>query len=176
MRALMLTAAALLVATAAFAGSTAMNFHVGGGLALPMGDYADYAKTGWQGLAGVGIKGESWPVAVRIDAVYGKNSHEGTMGDATNLYGVLGRLVYPIKTEGKAKPYIMGTFGVLNHHYSPGTTEYMSEDEWKPAFGGGAGIGFKAGEKMSVFIESGFFDRDGTAVVPVTAGVRFAGK
>lgn len=145
----------------------------GGGASIPMGDFADYAKTGWQGMAGVAWHNADWPVAIRTEFVYGTNKHEGDFDEATNVYGPLLSLVYRLNKDGemKVRPYILGSVGALNHHYDAGTTGFENESEWKAAFGAGAGVGITAGERVSVFFEGRYLTRDGTNFIPLLAGV-----
>ena len=50
------------------------RFLIGGGVQIPTGDFAQYAKTGWHALGGVEFSPPLSPVGFRVDGFYGRSS------------------------------------------------------------------------------------------------------
>ncbi len=161
--------AATLVSTAAQAQSAAWIW-AGGGATVPIGDYGDYAKTGWMATAGVGVPIGEQGLSVGGEFLYGSNKHDDTSGDKTNLLGALAGLSYRVGDPAKPGVYFMGMAGALNHQYKPGSTSESSDNEWKFAFGGGAGLDFPVG-KVSIWVEGRILSRSDTKFIPIMAGV-----
>lgn len=168
-KALGIVVAALLV-SAGPVSAQGMKITLGGGVSSPVSDYHDLdsARTGWMGMLGVTI---SLPmVGVRLEGLYGENPHEGTNTDKTQLYGGAASVLvhFPL---GSLSPYLVGSAGYLDHHYSPGDTGAPSSDEWKGVFGGGLGLSFGLAV-VDVFIEGRYLTRSTTRFVLGTAGIQ----
>jgi hypothetical protein len=145
---------------------------LGAGATIPMSEYADYAKLGWLGHAGVEFPAAT-NVAVGVHGFYGSNSHDYA-GDKTNLYGGVGTVGYTIPTSGSVMPQIWGGAGYMVH-------SYKSEDF--PAFEGsdgslaalvGAGLGFPLGSvaaALNVYFLTGFGENDETRYLGIDLGV-----
>ncbi len=167
------TVALLAFAAPAAAQSTPFVFF-GAGATFPMGDYKEYAKTGWLANAGVGTSIGSKGLWVGADLFYGSNKHKAPDdGDKTNLLIGLATIGYNFKPGAKVTPYVHGSVGMLNHKYVPATGTGGSES--MIAFGGGAGLLFKLGAKSSFWVEGRYLtaskDGSSTAFVPILAGV-----
>jgi len=145
---------------------------LGGGATVPSSDFGDYAKTGWMATGGVALSFPNLPVQVRGDLLYGRNTHDDTSGDRTDLIGGIANVTYAFPA-GNLQPYVVAGVGVLNHHYAPGGGG-ASESEWKPVFGGGAGINV-ALQTVKLFIEGRYLKRSDTAFIPILVGIRFGG-
>jgi hypothetical protein len=156
-----------------------ITYGVGGGLTLPTGDFNTAAKLGWHGLGHIGY-GLPSGLGFRGDFYYGQNSFDGVSGKA-KLAGGLGNVVYNFTTAGGAKPYVIGGLGVFN---VKGTASAgglsVSDSETKFAFGGGAGIKFKAGSDANFFVEGRYVSVQtsggSTGFIPITAGISFGTK
>ena len=81
----LLAGAVAVLVSAAPAG--AQYIFLGGGATLPMGDYKDFAKTGWIATAGVGFDVGSRGLWVEGQGYYGSNKHDDGSGDKTDLLG-----------------------------------------------------------------------------------------
>ncbi|NOT08420.1 MAG: outer membrane beta-barrel protein [Gemmatimonadales bacterium] len=166
--------AVLALASPAGAQSTPFVFF-GGGASLPMGDYKEYAKTGWLANAGIGTTIGSKGLWIAADLFYGSNSHSDIDGDKTNLKIGLATLGYTFKPGAKVTPYLSGSVGLLNHGYKSDTFPEAEGSESMMAFGGGAGLIFKMGAKSSFWVEARYLtaskDGSSTAFVPVLVGI-----
>lgn len=156
-----------------------VSIGVGGGLTIPLGDFGDVAKTGWHGLANVGYDLPSG-LGLRGDFYYGENKFDGVSGK-TKLAGGFGNVLYNFKSPGSIHPYVLGSIGFLNakgEASAGGVT--LSDSETKIAFGGGAGIKFKAGSDASIFVEGRYISVNttdsNTNFIPITVGVSFGLK
>ncbi len=145
----------------------AQGFFVGGGLVLPSGDYGNYAKTGYGGMAGVNLAFPALPIGVRVEGLYLYNSHEGA-DSSTSLYGGMASATYGIGT-GPAGLYLIGGVGYLNHHFGA-PSGLPSENEWKFSWGVGAGVSFS-----KLFGEVRYMQRDKDKFIPIMVGIRFGG-
>jgi hypothetical protein len=164
---------ALLMAVGTAPLAAQVGFFVGGGPTFPTSDYDDYAKTGWMGMAGVGFSLPALPIQIRGEGLYGRNSHDDTSGDRTDLYGGMANVTFSFPL-GPVKPYLVGGLGMLNHHYAPGTDGVESENEWKAVYGGGVGINLSLAV-VGLFIEGRYLKRSDTSIIPVMVGIRFGG-
>lgn len=165
--------AALALAAPAQAQSTPFVYF-GGGASLPMGDYKDYAKTGWMANAGIGTSIGNKGLMIGVDAFYGSNKHKAPLdGDKTNLLIGLATFGYSFTPDAKISPYVLGSFGFMNHKYVPETGS--SESESMLAVGGAVGLLFKVGAKAYFFTEARYLtgSKNGstTALVPVLIGI-----
>ena len=171
-------AAAAVLALAATSAQAQVTIGVGGGVTIPTGDFGKATKTGWHGLANVGYEMPSG-LGVRGDFYYGQNSFDGVSGKA-KLAGGFGNLTYSFKSAS-VHPYVIGSIGFINAkgEASSGGLS-VSSSETKIAFGGGAGIKFKAGSDSNIFIEGRYITvntSDGnTNFIPITVGVSFGLK
>jgi len=151
-------------------GSAQPSIYVGGGPSIPIGEYGDFAKTGWLAVAGlvvpVGPKGRS----IGGELMYGSNKHDDTSGDKTNLPGAFGFLQYRAGDPSRAGVYFFGQAGVLNHQYKPGGTGLSDENEWGFSVGGGAGVDVPVGG-VTIFVEGRVMTRSGTNFIPLMAGI-----
>jgi hypothetical protein len=146
MKRLMIAVAGLAVAVAALPESArAQNptFHVGGGIAMGVGDLDEGTEMGWMGFAGVDMPLKSWPgLGVGATASYAHIPYEGDADDATNIPALLVELSYLVGATSPSplKFYLRGGAGVLQHRYDPGNSNADDESETKAGFG--AGVGF----------------------------------
>ncbi|MEZ4587315.1 MAG: hypothetical protein R2909_13035 [Gemmatimonadales bacterium] len=171
MRGIVQAGVGIVLAGSLFASTAQAQYvFVGGGLTVPVGEYGDYAKTGWMGAAGIGVPVGDKGLSVGGEVLYGQNSHSDIDGDKTGLTAFMGYLEYRIGDDSKPGVYLLGEAGVMNHKYKPAGMSYEGGSDWKLAVGGGAGVDIPAGS-VSVFVEARFLTRSGTNFIPVLAGV-----
>jgi len=161
-----------LVIGAGAAQAQSLTVGVGGGLTLPMGDFNDAAKLGWHGLANVGYQMPSG-LGLRGDFMYSQVSADEDAFGADGkfkLAGGIANVTYAFQTAGNIKPYIIGSVGYFSSKFEDG------DSESDVAFGGGAGIKFRAGSDSNIFVEARYLsiNSDPSAnFIPVTVGVSF---
>jgi len=146
----------------------AQGLFVGGGVVVPSGAYGDVAETGYGGMAGVNLSFPALPIGVRVEGLYLYNSHKGTDAGSTSLYGGMASATYGIGT-GPAGLYLVGGVGYMNHHYGA-PSNLGSSNEWKFAWGAGAGVSFS-----KLFGEVRYMQRGDTKFIPIMVGIRFGG-
>lgn len=147
------------------------SIYVSGGPSIPVGEYGDYAKTGWLATAGLSVPVGGKGLSVGGELMYGSNKHSDVAGDKTNLPGAFGFLMYRAGDQSKPGVYFFGQAGILNHQFkTSGSPGYSGESDWKPAAGGGVGVDIPVGG-ASVFVEGRFITRSGTSFIPIQAGV-----
>jgi hypothetical protein len=167
-------AASAALAISVTAANAQVSIGVGGGITIPIGDFGDFAKTGWHGLANVGYDLPSG-LGVRGDFYYGQNKFDVGSGKF-KLAGGLGNVLYSFQSAGTVHPYILGSIGFmdLKADVTGGTSET------KVTFGGGAGIKFKAGSDASIFLEGRYLSINTSGsnanFIPITVGVSFGLK
>jgi hypothetical protein len=166
-------AVAAIAMSASAAQAQGITFGVGAGATIPTGKFKDAVKTGWHGLANIGYNLPSG-LGVRGDFMYAQNSFKSSVASGkTKLAGGLGNVSYTFPSASTIHPYVLGSVGFFNAKSDvPG-----SSSETKIAFGGGAGVKFKAGTDASIFVEGRFISvstsGNKTNFIPVTAGVSF---
>jgi hypothetical protein len=183
-----LTAAMLLGAGTARA--QGVEFALGGGVGVPLGDFDDVAKLGWHGLAELSFVPEGWPVGIEFDGSYQQFSLDddavpGFSGLKDRIIFGTGNIVFKFKSseESRVRPYLLGGVGIYN-------TKTTGADDPGDVLGGGttdfglnagAGFDFKAGG-AGLFIEGRFHNvfTDGPGsdlrFIPITVGIRFGGS
>ncbi len=157
--------------------AAAQFVYLGAGPSFPMSDYADYAKTGYLVVGGVGFPiGDAGLNAV-VEGSWGQNSHD-TDGDKTNPLSVLGGLEYDFNTSGEGvNPYVFGQAGLMWHRYSSDT--FPSDSESAFAYGGGAGVaiplggvnGWVEGRLMNASYDDGAGGSSATMFAAILAGI-----
>jgi len=160
----------------------APQFLVGGGVGLPMGDFGDFFKMGFQGMAGVSFAPAKLPVGIQIDGNYAQYKVDDDALDEKSrmIYGTA-NAVYTFKTAAASKlhPYLIGGLGVYNAKATGDDAPTGAESTTKFGINAGAGFNIAAGG-ASVFVEGRFHDvfTDGgsTQFVPLSVGLRFGGK
>ncbi|HSB53142.1 MAG TPA: outer membrane beta-barrel protein [Gemmatimonadales bacterium] len=152
-----------------------VSIGVGGGLSIPTGTLKDGVKTGWNALANVGYDLPSG-IGVRGDFYYAQHKFKGGVDAKFKFAGGLGNILYNFKSAGTIHPYILGSVGFMNAK----TDVSGAPSETKIAFGGGAGLKFKAGTDASIFAEGRYItvntSGDNANFIPITVGVSFGLK
>jgi outer membrane protein with beta-barrel domain len=149
-----------------------IRFGVGGGLTLPMGNYADRDKAGWNLVGLIQFPISQSPIHLRFDAMYGQTPHKSPASGNTTLTGATGDLLYHLGDRAaKVRPYVLGGLGVYNADFGG-----SSSSETKLAFGLGGGILFGVGT-MHAFLEGRYMSvqTSGSSLnfLPISLGVMF---
>jgi len=171
-----------LSATAAQAQGSPVQFSIGGGLDLPLGDFDDAAKLGFHGLAGVSYAPAQWKgFGIQADGNFSRFSDD-TPADLKfqMIYGT-GNVIYRFQTAetSRFKPYLIGGGGVYNFDEKGDDVPAGFDSQTKFGINAGAGFDITAGS-AALFLEGRFHDvfTDGSNVkfIPITVGVRFGGS
>jgi hypothetical protein len=185
----MLKALTAVAMATAFTASTAhaqtpVSFGVGGGVNVPLSDFGDQAKLGFQGTALVQFAPANLPVGFRVDGTYQQNNFSDDFatafgdGKVQQIYGTAD-VVYTFTTAESSMfhPYLIAGGGVYN---GKAKFDGVSDSESSTKFGvnGGAGFDYAVGS-ASVFLEARFHnvftEGSNTTFVPITVGVKFGG-
>lgn len=155
--------------------ASAQVVYFGAGPTFPTGDYSDYAKTGYIGVAGISFPVGPEGLSAVGEGFFGQNSHRDVDGDKTYPYGAMGGLLYDLTPGEMGGIYVFGQAGFLVHKYS--SDEYEGSSDTGFGFGGGAGYGFPLGD-TEIFLEGrymqGNFDDGNTAFFGIVGGVALA--
>jgi len=147
---------------------------VAGGVALPMSDLSNTAKTGYNGTVALAINLPIIPVGLRVDGAYNAFSAKAAGGAKLHVMSATGNIVYGLPIPGFS-PYLIGGAGL----YMPTATApgFASVTEHHLGWNAGAGVnlplsGFKAFAEARYNRVSG---NNGTSMVfvPVTVGIMF---
>ncbi|HET7603772.1 MAG TPA: outer membrane beta-barrel protein [Gemmatimonadales bacterium] len=187
----MLKALTAVAMATAFTASTAhaqtpVSFGVGGGVNIPLSDFGDAAKLGFQGTALVEFAPANLPVGFRVDGTYQQNNFSDDLeadGKFQQIYGTAD-VMYTFKTapESRIHPYLIAGGGVYNMKAKVDGVGDSGSDT-KFGVNGGAGFNMSAGS-ATVFLEARFhnvFTSDddtgasNTNFIPITIGVKFGG-
>ena len=163
------------------------EFSLGGGATVPLSDYGDQAKTGWNGMAGISFVPGSFPLGIQIDGMYQRLKFDDAIfaGDqSSQIIQGTANLVYKFKTseESSFRPYLIGGVGVYNFKAVGGDdVSGFGEGDTSTDFGLNGGVGFDIKTSgIGLFVEGRFHNvfRDATdrQFIPITAGVRLGGN
>ena len=171
-----------LYATGAQAQATPVQFSVGGGLDLPLGDFDDAAKVGFHGLAGVSYAPAEWKgFGIQADGNFSRFSDDTPLDIKFQLIYGTANAIYKFQTAetSRFKPYLIGGVGVYNFDAKGDDVPTGVDSETKFGINAGAGFDIGAGS-VALFLEGRFHDvfTDGSNVkfIPITVGVRFGGS
>lgn len=146
----------------------------GGGASVPVGDFADYAKTGWLLQGGLGIDLGSKGAFLEGEAFFGSNKHENTPGfdEKTNILAFMGALGYSFGGDNaKVSPYVLAGAGIVGHQFKSDPDQAGEGTETKFGYTGAVGLNFRLNAKARFWIEGRYIGSSGTAVIPLMAGV-----
>lgn len=146
---------------------------LGGGLSKPVGDYGDFAKTGWMATGGVGFDIGNKGLWLEAQGYFGNNNHSDVDGDKTQLLSGMGALGYTFSPDAKVTPWVMAGVGFLSHKYKPATGTGGSSSSF--AYEAGAGLSIKAGSKANVWFGGQYMggtgDNKDTKLIMILAGI-----
>lgn len=151
---------------------TVVGVGVGGGVAMPMGDFGDAAKMGFGGGAGLFIYPNGGNIGVRADVGYLQFDAENDANPKVKQLSAMGNLLFAIPTDANLRPYLVAGAGMLNSKADVEGAESSSAF----AFQGGAGVSVGSGNAR-FFVEGKFVtsSKDGntTSYIPILAGVSY---
>jgi opacity protein-like surface antigen len=158
-----------------------------GGVAIPLSDYSDVTKTGWDLGAAFQFKPATSPVGFQLDGAYQQNKFDESVtfvSGKTEWWDATGNIVFwlPVAAETRIRPYILGGGGVYNYKVKP--TGGSSTSKTKFGINGGAGFDFDVSQNAGAFIEGRFhnvFFSDTDVIsggkdlkfIPINVGVRY---
>jgi opacity protein-like surface antigen len=148
--------ALVLVAPQARAKDWSINFS--GGMAAPVSDFKDAAKTGF--VVGLGADFTAKPnVALGLDGTFVSNDASDTNPDNTAKAEILQggghvKYTFPMASESNLAPYLIGGLGAYNVKAKSDVFQEVS----KTKFGarGGIGLMYKTSPKIGIGIESDY--------------------
>jgi hypothetical protein len=162
----------------ALSGQSATTFSVGGGLALPAGEFNTYADNGWSINGAVEHRLGSHPTALRLGVSYTVNADNTAIGfhETTRLTGAFASFVYHFVG---ARPHIYGLIGLGAFHrdFSTTDTEDPGLRDTRFAMQLGEGVQFSI-RSVRLFVEGRFITTLGQSpfqYFPIIAGVRLGG-
>ena len=173
MRRLFIGAAALALGLAVPSQKAEAQFFVNASATLPMGDYGDYAKTGW--LAGLGARAwanSTGKLALWVVGEYGSNSHDDEDDAKTNIMSGGAWLAYILgnNPEASVTPFVVWGGGYMNHQYKIGD---LSENYGQAFAGGGIGASFGSEGKGPWVLASYRYGFDETTFLALGGGWTF---
>lgn len=167
---------ALAIATVASRAEAQANIFLGGGPSIPVGEYSDYAKTGWLLQGGIGIDIGSKGFFLEAEGFFGSNAHKDTGNDKekTNIISFFGALGKSFgASDAKMNPYILAGAGIVGHQFRTDNDADADLEGTENKFGytGAVGVSFRLNEKAKFWVEGRYIGSDGTAVIPFAAGI-----
>jgi len=179
--ALTAAAVALFASTGSAQSPRPITLGISAGAAIPAGDFADAAETGFNGTVSLGFQPYGSSVGLRIDGMYNKFStkDEFDLGgeednDPTIVAGTA-NLIFSLPGQG-IRPYLIGGGGIYGLKNRFTTVVNDADYETNVGVNGGIGAAFPLAG-FSTFIEARLhhiFSDDGSIqFVPVTFGISF---
>lgn len=157
-------AAAVLVActaTGAAAQERTVNVGIGGGMAVPTGDFAEGLDLapGFTGIAYVGWQPRFQPLGLRFEADVARNNVEITrlsevIEENITQIGGAANVVLTISNDGNFRPYAIGGVGAYNVRYGNRFRDIEDQpNETRLGLNGGVGAKFRLGA-LNAFLET----------------------
>jgi hypothetical protein len=145
-----------------------LSVFVTGGASVPVGDFGDWADTGW--IVGGGLLVPVGPMGMWVggEGFYGRNGNNFDDFDTT-LTGAGGLLGYTFTPAAQLSPFVFGSLGFL----SVGDTEEGIGSESGLAFGAGGGVAYQVTPRVSLFGSGRFVNGRGKFVSDETTNVQF---
>ena len=160
-----------------------MQFGIGGGLSMPMGDFGDAVETGFNVHGMLGFNPAMIPFGVRLDVGYDRWGFKGDADIDGSFSSISGALDAIFKLPGTSvSPYILAGPG-LNHLKADfdddlGDDDLVDESQTKFSINAGGGIQFNLAG-MATHLEAKvvniFTEGEATRYIPITFGVMFGG-
>ena len=155
-----------------------VEFSLGGGLGIPLGNFDDVVKIGWQATGAVSLQPKGLPVGIQIDGSFSRFSDETPL-DIHNqiIYGTVDA-VYRFQTaeDTRVRPYLIGGLGIYNSKATG--SDALNGSTTKFGLNAGAGVDFNAGN-VGLFIEGRFHNvfvnGPNIEFFPINLGVRLGG-
>ena len=177
-RALLVAVSMLLLGAPALRAQGA-EFSLGGGVGVPLGDFDDVAKIGWQGTGAVSFVPRNLPLGIQVDGTFSQFGDESPLDIKSQLiYGTANAVYkFPSSQGSRFRPYLLGGGGVYNLNDTG--DDALGESTTKFGINAGAGFDFQAGS-AGLFIEGRFHDvfvaGPNLQFIPINVGLRFGGS
>jgi hypothetical protein len=132
-----------------------VKFGLGGGVAIPLGDFKRGNKVGWLGTGMVVFRPSGSPVGFQVDGSYMQMKFKSPGAGKTEVIDGTANIVFTIPTSDATtfKPYILGGAGIYNIKGKPDVGASSSVTK----FGINGGLGFEIGRGPAVFFMEGRF-------------------
>ena len=168
-----------LSATASAQSAKPISLGISAGAAIPMGDFADFYTTGYNGTVSLGLRSVGSPIGLRIDGMYNRLSVKddasiilnGALIESASIASANANLVYNLPGTGMT-PYLIGGGGVYSTKLH--ADNFDTDSESKFGVNGGLGAAFPL-SGFNAFIEARlhhiFSDGSSTQFIPVTFGI-----
>lgn len=169
-----LTAMAVVSLLCAIPAQAQLALTVAGGASVPMGDFGDYASTGW--IGSIGLMTDVGQKGLGIGALwfYGDNSTSDIEGDKTSLTGFLGNLRFRFGDATRPGVFVLGSAGYLDRKYKSELVSALEGSDNGFLYGGGVGIDLPRG-RMTWYMQASWLSADigdsSLQFSPITVGV-----
>jgi opacity protein-like surface antigen len=173
-----LTLGTMMLASAAAAqnttGGAGVQFGVGGGLAMPIGDFGEGLGMGFDVHGMLGFNPAALPFGMRVDVGFNQFGFEDEFGDG-NFRIISGTANALLKIPATSiSPYVIGGLGVFN-----GKADVEgAEGSTRFGINVGGGLQFNL-SGMATHLEAKyvnvFFEGESGAYIPITFGIMFGG-
>lgn len=172
-------AIALVGTTSAAQSSKSASIGISGGAAIPMGDFADFYTTGYNGTVSLMLKSYGSPIGLRVDGMYNKLSVKDDavitlpagFVESASIMSANANIVYSLPGTG-ITPYLIGGGGIYSMKLQG--NGFDTDSESKFGVNGGIGAAFPL-SGFNTFIEARlhhiFSDESSTQFIPVTFGI-----
>lgn len=150
-----------------------ISIGIAGGGSLPMSDFSDISKTGYNGTLVLGVKLPMIPVGLRFDGAYNRFDSKLVDGNM-DIASATANLTYNLPSIG-ISPYLIGGAGMYSWTAS---VSGSPTSERQNDFGWNAGAGVKLPLAMfSAFVEARYnrvsVENEHMEFVPLTFGIMF---
>lgn len=175
-------AMAALTTTASAQSSKGLSIGISGGAAIPMGDFADFYTTGYNGTVSLMMKSVGSPIGLRIDGMYNRLSVKDDaiitipgqgIVESASISSANANLVYALPGVG-IMPYLIGGGGIYSVKVHGDGIDVESDNKF--GVNGGIGAAFPL-SGFNTFIEARLHhvltDNESTQFIPVTFGISF---
>jgi len=157
---------------------------VGGGFTFPVSSLSTTNKTGYNVLADLSFRSDSFPLGFRIDGMFNSLPTKITDARTLQVWTVNANLVANLvnqQTKPPVVPYLIAGIGWYNDKYhvrTSGSTVILSGNTSENNFGINAGAGLRIGLGNSSLFAEGryhyvFTPRQRLQMIPVTFGISF---
>jgi hypothetical protein len=148
--------------------------YVGAGAAIPMGDFGDFADTGWMAAAGVLLPIGQQGFWIAAEALFSRFSLANVDRDATDLYGGSGLLGYTFTSGGRIAPYVFASAGMLVQDYVPEGASFpvpLPRSDVNFSYGVGGGFEYALSERIGFWAAATYLAADETKLIPILVGL-----
>jgi opacity protein-like surface antigen len=175
-------------ASAQMATKSPIQFGVMGGVTLPVSDFKNVLKTGWNAGALLNFGFADSPVALRVDGSFNQFNFKNISGPHYRVIDGTADAVFNFGSTSPAKFYLIGGAGVYNLKITnPGQdlSQFNTNSVTKFGLNGGAGVKF-ALASLTPFIEARYhyvflkgsdFENNGSnpklQMIPISVGLTF---